>query len=336
MTRRRYNCVVYIMSVIKKLFTSFLLCFLCVANIYAETLRDPRFRDEDISMAIISSSYKQLPDGMYEYLFNIESPELNKGTIAHFSLDVSCNTTFSPTVFSEPPIGNFFTNDSSDGLHLPLQAYGVMYYTYGMGITGDNRLVWGVGIEPGKKAIGYRVLSPVRPGKIRYILEPRMDVDGWDYHTYSVETDEVPDLPDFVTTGIVDGPVCPGNSDMFSGSNYKRSEPSRINNLLRYSEPSKDRFHVKNGTKEVKFTIHYSEEMDPKTFNVEPGYIKHFFNPVPGISQTVMLPLKMNGKDSKKAKFKFEARMIGVATGKDKTKADRMKDKDEFEIRIDD
>ncbi|MDH5546788.1 MAG: hypothetical protein OEZ43_14440 [Gammaproteobacteria bacterium] len=311
-------------------------CSLLVSSLaVSQTLKDPKERDEDLSNTVVRVKVNSLPDGNFEYIYDVESPELNKGEIDTFTLDIGCDHSFSGVVFSESP-SRMFRSMSQDGKHVPIQAYGVMYHTYALAVNAYNEMVWGVEIKPGQNALGYRVISSVGPGNITYKLKPIMEPNGWNFDLYPEDDPLVPTVDDFIVTGTVVGPKCPSHVEQFLGTNKNHKEPEDVNELLSYSSPLKDRFHVKKGTKEIELTVHYSEKMDPKTFNAEPGYIKHFFNPVPGTSQTVMLPLKKNGKDSKKAKFKFEARMIGVATGKDKTKADRMKDMDEFEIRIDD
>lgn len=301
----------------------------------AEVLKDPRLRDEDISRSAISATYSILPDGMYEYLYTIESNKDNKGEIDTFKLDISCQDKFSPVSFSEPPT-KMFENNSIDGMHIPVQHYGVMYATYWLSITGDNQLVWGVGIKPGETARGYRVISPASPGKLKYTLEPLMDADGWDYISYEENDPSVPWIEDFTVTGMITGPACPSKAEIFPGADRQRRESAETNSLLTYSAPLRDRFHVEKGIKEIELMIHYSDKIDPKSFKAVPGYIKHLFDPKPGTTQTVKLPLKKNGKDTKKAKFKLEVHAVDAARGKDKTSFDRMKDKDEFEIRIDD
>jgi len=316
--------------------TGLIVSLSCISLTFAEVLEDPRTRDEDLSNTRISSSYRVLPNGMYEYLYNIESPLTNKGEISTFRLDISCDITFPLAEFTEAARDSF-TNSSKDGKHVPILADGVMYFTGLFGISVRNHLYWGVGIKPGDIAKGYRVISPVAPGKIRYALIPVMHVDGWDYLSFDENDPSVPWIPDFTVSGMIDGPACPSDTSAFPGSNKNEKESLAVNNLLSYSSPIRDRFHVESGTKNVSLTINYGKDIDPKSFKVEPAYLKHYFQPTPGKSEKILLPLKNNDK----TKIKLSVRPIlegenqkGKKTNKITNPAwGRSTDYDEFEIR---
>ena len=289
---------------INNLILSIVFCLSSVAVSNAETLKDPKTRDEDLSHTTVTASYRILPDGMYEYSYDIESPPENIGIIDHFSLDLSCSDTFSATAFSEPPI-RMFKDSSPDGKHVPAQADGVMYHTYSLGISVYNEMYWGIDLKPAQTAKGYRLVSPVGPGEIRYTLDTVLDSDGWDYGLYAEDDPTVPRAEDFTVTGMITGPACPSKMETFPGTNKHEKESEEVNNLLSYSAPLKDRFHVEKGTKEVEFTIHYADNIDPKTFKVKPGRFKSMFDPKPGTRQTVVLPLD---KRHWRTRVKFEAR----------------------------
>lgn len=76
---------------------------------------------------------------------------------------------------------------------------------------------------------------------------------------------------------------------------------------------------------EIILIIHYSPDIDARTFKVEParGGMRSMFNPEPGTSQTVRLPLKEG-----RTKLKLEVFSITDAPGK----KDALRDIDFFEI----
>lgn len=318
---------------------------------YSEALKDPRTRDEDLSKTVITVKTNVLSNGYYEYVYDIQSPVDNKGIIRTFKIDVSCAHDFGSTSYTEEPSQYFKGDYSKDGQHIPLQAYPVYGFTARLAISEYNQLGWLVYMEPGKTAKGFRIVSPAQPGLRRYRLIPSMQPDGWDYNSYNEEDPTVPWIDDFTVTGIISGPACPDDIERYPGTNKHEKESQEINNLLTYSAPLKDRFHVEKSTKEVEFTIHYGDNIDPKTFKVEPRRFESFFSPKAGTKQTVMLPLdkrhwrtrlkfevraKIDGNDKRTPHFGGQ----GFGEGRSKNKhssgtlgLESMKDTDVFEIR---
>ncbi|MBN4080642.1 hypothetical protein JYT31_03155 [Beggiatoa alba] len=307
---------------------------------YAQVLKDPRMRDEDISGTIVSVKVTLLPSGLYEYVYDVTSPETNKGRILDFGIDIACSQNFGAFAYPEPPAPYFSGDFSGDGKHIPIQAYGVKGFTGLMSISKDNKIGWLVAMDPGDIAKGFRIISPAPPGPRTYKLFPSMDTEGWDYDTYEEDPD-VPWTPDFTVYGTITGPSClltpptEPPADRYAGNGHESAE---INDLLTYSAPLRDRFHVSDGTTVYAMTLHYGKNIDPKSFKVAPGKLRDLFNPVAGTSETVQLPLS-----KKKNKFKLKVRLV-----KSKDKADddidkddkkkgkgKTKDKDTFEIRVD-
>jgi hypothetical protein len=137
------------------------------------------------------------------------------------------------------------------------------------------------------------------------------------------------DEEDFNLYGLIMGPSCNESADapiddpqegIFEGT------PPRdygINDVLTYSEPLQSRFSVAANTTSVSMTVHYSSEMDPDTFRVEPGWARELFTPKPGGSETLSLPLNMGLN-----RFRLEAMKEG-GTPSDWSS----RDSDIFEIR---
>ncbi|MDH5219049.1 MAG: hypothetical protein OEX19_15205 [Gammaproteobacteria bacterium] len=317
---------------------------------YPEDLKDPRTRDEDLSKTVITVQTNILSNGYYEYLYDIQTVD-NLGLLSAFSIDVSCAYDFGSTSYMEEPDRYFTGNYSKDGLHIPLQAYSVSGFTARLTISEYNQLGWMVYMKPGKIAKGFRIVSPAQPGLRKYELTPVMDPDGWDYNSYDENDPTVPWIDDFTVTGMITGPACPGDIGSFPGTNKHNKESEEINNLLTYSAPLTDRFHVDKDKKEVEFSIHYADNIDPETFKVEPRRFESLFTPVPGATQTVKLLLD---KRHWRTRVKFEVREInkdknkrgpsfggqGFDEGRSKNKhssgtlgLESMKDTDIFEIR---
>lgn len=306
------------------------------------TLHDPRLRDEDISGTQVNVSVQRLPSGIYEYRYDLVSPATNKGEISNFAVDAKCALDFGQINFQESSDPKFRIDASRDSQHVPLQVYHVEDAT-GQTLAGpasisfDDKIVWFLAMTPGDKVSGLRVLSPAPPGPRQYQLTVAMDTAdlapdgiGYDYSEELANDPATPWIQDFSVTGLITAPACafapPEAQPVFPGNG---DESAAINNLLTYSAPLRDRFVVGPDVTTLAMTIHYSPDIDPKTFKVEPGWARKLFNPQPGQSETVVLPL-----DHKRDLFKLE-----VHTAKDQTpRKDNdldfsFKDRDVFEIR---
>lgn len=309
-------------------------------------LRDPRLRDEDISATEVQVKVNRLPDGLYEYSYDIHSPAVNKGKTLNFGIDIGCNLDFETVDFPEPPDASFRGDFSKDGLHVPVRHYRAVD-TNGVtvagppSISGNNFAGWSLGLLPGESALGLRLVSPAPPSPRSYVLGVAMHTDdiepdgsGWDYETYA-DTPGVPWTDDFKVIGFTTGPACafappdePPEPARFLGNG---EEPEPINELLTYSAPLVDRFHLPADTPSVSMTIHYSSKIDPKTFKVEPGWARSAFDPAPGKTETVALPLK-----EKRSLYKLEVHTVKDQTPRKEDEDDSSyKDRDVFEIRLD-
>lgn len=299
---------------------------------YAEALRDPRLRDEDLSYSTVSVHVVQRQDGFYEYTYDIVNPAENRGAIADFMMDVSCDLDFGQITFPEPryPFDRGSFSDPSQ--HVPVQPYGVTGSTTIQSVTVFNWVSWGMNMGPGRTAKGLRLLSPAPPGPRAYKLVPSVDIEGWDYASYGEDDPTVPWIEDWTVTGTITGPACalapPDEPVRFPGT---ANGPSTDNELLTYSEPLRDRWHAGPEAKEVTFTIHYSALIDPKTFHVEPGWARGQFHPQPGGTETVTLPLK---QAVNKFQLQVQAQTERGPKAKDEHGAP-LADHDVFEIRRD-
>jgi len=176
--------------------------------VYSETLKDPRTRDENISNTIITVTVNKRADGMYEYIYDIESPVTNKGLITSLGIDIACDLDFGEVIFSEHADPLFLRNVSEDGNHVPVQSYGVYAITTHSSISVDNRVSWGMYFKPGQIGKGIKLISPAPPGLRAYRLRPAMSPDGWDYASYDEDDPAVPWIEDFTVTGSITAPAC--------------------------------------------------------------------------------------------------------------------------------
>jgi hypothetical protein len=328
-----------------------LIVALCAETLAEEPipLKDPRLRNEDISGTEVAATVERLPNGFYEYRYDIQASQTNNGDVFYFAIEAGCSLDFGDVQFPEPPFVSPRTrpNASRDGQHVPAQIYPVVDST-GQTLAGpptlsfDNKMVWPLGLRPGDAVLGLRVLSPAPPALRPYALEVSMstgdinpDGSGWAYTDESGDDPLVPWVQDFRVTGMITAPACalpddppPPEPAVFLGTNHQ-AEPEAINGLLTYSTPLRDRLHVAADAQFIEMTIHYAENIDPKTFKVQPGWARNFFNPQPGTTETIMLPLR-----DKKSLFKLEVHPTNDGELRPRDEFDQSyKDKDLFEIR---
>lgn len=309
-----------------------ILCFFVWGVSLAESLQDPRLRDEDLSYTELTVEVNHRSDGFYEYIYGVVSPLENKGNILFISLDISCNLEFPPTPFPEPPDEYDRGSLGEPTQHVPVQSYGVFSGSTFQSVGIDNWVGWGLHMRPGEDVSGLRLLSPAPPGPRSYKIVPAVQPDGWDYGSYEEDDPTVPWIEDWTVTGVITGPACalapPEEPMRFSGT---ANGPSTDNELLTYSEPLRDRWHVGEEVTEVVLTIHYGERIDPKSFRVEPGWARGQFRPEPGGTETVTLPLKQ-------AVNRFHLRATARSERGPKSKDEYgqpLADHDVFEIRRD-
>jgi hypothetical protein len=320
---------------IKNVITVFV-CLLIVQSAQAVELKDATLRDEDISASSISVEYFTRPDGLIEYVYTINHPAENKGEIDELIIDIACDVNFDPIVLPYANGKPGYEGDFSDNtqLHTPVAIHADYGSAAIYAISKNNTALWGTRIPPSKIIIGLRLISSAKPGMRRYEISPWVDYDeSWEFPE---DESLVPDTLDFTITGMIEAPGCPGVTEppetaLYPGATFQ-IEPENINTLLQYRTPQKDRFHVDAGTKEFTLHIFYSEDIDAKTFKVEPAYLKHYFTPAAGTDEQVTLPLK---KDKTKIKLSVHTIKDTVSTRKDNSNHHSYKDTDVFEIRVD-
>ena len=331
----------------KKIEKSLVFGFLVLAGVgssFAVELKDPRFRDEDISRAVLSVETFTRPDGLNEYVYSLDSPLENKGTILTMLVDLTCEETFEQVILPFP-IGaegyDFLPEDATP--HTPTAVVGDFGSSYSYGISVEGSALWAVDLEPGSATSGLRMVSSAEPGLRTYTLTPFMDNDEtWDYPE---EPDpEIPWIEDFTVTGMIAAPGCPGVTEppgdkmRFAGSLDKK-ESETTNELLTYAAPDKDKFHVETGTTNYTVHIYYSEDIDPDTFKVKPKSLRGYFNPSPGLNEMVTLPLEKKKTKIEFSVYSMEAKIDGDTDKSKKSKKSKkdkaqFKDKDKFEIRV--
>lgn len=303
-------------------------------------LRDPHLRDEDISATTVTSTVARLSDGTYEYKYNLAAGTLNKGRVLSFGLDISCTLVFEGYSFPEAPDPHF-TRDLALGMHVPLQPYTLFQNgaAANPSISVISELNWLVGLSPGRKFTGLRLLSPAPPGPRQFRLTVSMDTadveadgSGWDYS----DTEDDPTVPwesDFEVRGITTAPACakapPVPPARFLGNG---NESNAINSILSYSAPLMDQLHVPSNQKSLELHVFYSGDIDAKTFRVEPGNLKGLFHPAPGTDEVVQVPLK----EKKKIVLKLEAKAVSSSEPRKQDPLDHsFVDRDVFTIRRD-
>ena len=285
------------------------LCAWVVAVEAAEPLKDPRLRDENISTTTVTVDVSRNAAGHYVYTYDIDAPISNLGKILTFGVDISCETKpdargFDASDYPRDPALRAIRNFSQDGKHVPVAVDAPAGQAAIVTIAVHNGVGWAVGVEPGDVSRGLTIISPYPPGPRVYTLIPsiRYKEEQWDYSDVAEDDPEVSWLDDWIVTGITTGPACPGEEypddgtepdARFPGSPF-RGQPEQLNELLTYSAPLRDQFHVEAGTRELEMTIHYHETIDPRSFRVTPerNQLRRLFNPRPRTSETVRIPLE--------------------------------------------
>lgn len=272
--------------------TKNLLCFLAllpISSVPAETLKDPRTRDDDISATDVSVEVKRVHGDFFEYVYTLTAPALNKGTISSFAVDLTCPHPAPQVIFPEPPTTYPWDYVSKDGYHAPFQPYPSPTGAAWMLMSLENQLSFLMTTEPGEQHTGYRVLSPFPPMYRLYTLEIGWRTGEYDYENLSKE--ELSALPirdDFYVYGVIEGPGCSSDatpSQLFPGTG---EEPD--DDLMAFEAPLRSAFHTTEDV--VRFRIHYAKDIDPASFRVIPESAKGLFNPVPGESEEVFFKLE--------------------------------------------
>ena len=315
--------------------------FLLVCSGIAQAGKDPAIRDEDISGTEVKVSYHQRSDGLWVYEYSETASDSNKGTVTTFSIDLRCSSAeFNDVSLPYPPSDA----EGYDGVHnseaitptAPQADWGASA-TFGIGT--DNTAYWLLELKPGEHLAYQQLISPTAPGWRQYTLEPAFDVIGWDYPR--IPDPSLPGEEDFIVNGVIAAPGCPGEvppveKPSFPGTLFPTERDGDLNGLLSYTTPLKDRVRVANGTKVVELAIRYRDDLDSKSFQVQPGWAQRFFHPKPGTEETVQLPLKQH---KTRNRFFLEAHPVkalapGAGSEEHGPPAHALKDRDEFEFRV--
>jgi hypothetical protein len=304
---------------------------------------DPRFRDEDISGTEVTVDIVEQSDGLYEYHYRVSAPGSNLGTVQSLSVDISCPEPLPRLDLPPQPTGEgFAASASQDGRHAAVNITGDFGSSFLFGITASNAASWGLGFEPGEARGGLRLVSPYPPTLRKYRLSPAMGPSApWDYSDVDPSDETIPWVDDFTVAGVTEGPGCEpapallSESARFAGTPFPH-ELGGLNDLLSYSEPLRDRLHAELGEGSFALTIHYRDDIDPSSFEVTPASdgIRRLFNPQPGTSQTVYLPLAA-GKNlfrlSAHTRFTLPDQDKGAGAG---GREGASRDIDVFEVRV--
>lgn len=319
-------------------------------SVYAADKKDPYLRDDDISHTTVSVEVGRNELGLFVYKYDLVMPAENTGAVRTFRLDISCdelvdNAGFDPRDFPSDASPSV----SVDHRHVPV-AIDAPWGQSGMfGISEGNAVHWGVVGKPATSKMGLQLISPYPPGAREYRLVPNMRYreEEYDYSGVAEDDDTVPWTNDFTVTGITTGPACPGEEypaggdddgdKLFSGTRFP-GESAESNELLTYSAPLQDQFHQPEGTREVQMTVHYHATIEPRTFRVTPEkhQLRRLFNPRPGTSETVRIPL-----DPGKNRIELQIQSRAVPPGQADKPAQEVRgrdsvsmDRDVFVIRV--
>ena len=305
----------------------------------AQAAKDPATRDEDIAGTEVNVDYHQRGDGLWVYEYSLRAPLSNKGVIDAFSIDLRCDVKFKNTDLPYTAPGT----EGYSGIHntrpiTPTAVQSDWAASAGWGIGVRNSAYWVFATKPGESETNNRLISAAAPGLRVYTLEPEWNVIGWDYPR--IPDPSLPREQDFYVNGVIAGPGCPGEvppveKPSFPGTVHPTERDENLNGLLSYTQPLKDRLRVPAGAREVELSIRYRDDLDPKSFKVQPGWARHFFHPEPGTQETVRLPLKAH---KSRHRFFLEAHPMKTAppragSGEKGPPGHALKDRDEFEFR---
>ena len=313
---------------------------LLVASGVAQAGKDPATRDEDISGTEVKVSYHQRSDGLWVYEYSETAPESNKGTVTTFAIDLHCGVSFNDVSLPYPPSdreGYEGVNNSAPVTPAAPQCdWGACAV---WGIDALNTASWLLSLKPGEHLAYQRLVSPAAPGWRQYTLDPAFEVVGWNYPRIPDPT--LPQRKDFIVNGVIAAPGCPGEvppvkKPSFPGTLFPTERDEDLNGLLSYTKPLKDRVRVAEGTKVVELAIRYRDDLDPKSFKVQPGWAQRYFHPKPGTEETVRLPLKQH---KTRNRFFLEAHPVKASLPRAGSEehdppAHARKDRDEFEFRV--
>ena len=270
-----------------KLLISILFCCFCLSGLVKASEYDL-----DISQSEISVEVSRNGDGNYEYVYTVVASPNNKSKITSLMIDVSCEAEDYGTFrFSEPDDPRFMGNVSTDLKHVPIQPFMKYGQFGGPAVTVDNFVSWPMSLKPGETATGARIVSPMAPGLRTYSIFPSTFKAYQD--TVITGVKRFVNEDDYISQGAIIGPSCPNAlNDLFNGSTSRHGETRQINELITYSSPQSRDVVLSKAESLLILEIHYSRQIDAKTFVAKPEAYKKYFSPVPGTSQTVKIKLE--------------------------------------------
>ncbi|MBD3647777.1 MAG: hypothetical protein HUJ31_10070 [Pseudomonadales bacterium] len=259
--------------------------------------KDPINRDESIDQTTASAVVSKTTGGLYEYVYTIDSSVDNQGTIANFSLDVSCDLDFGDVTLppEEPHLGN--PDASADGKHVPIVTYSAPDVASAIGISTRNKALWVLGVKPGQVVSGFKLVSQAPPGLRTYTMEPDISTWGWRYDLYEPGDPRIKWLQDYRVTGEVIGPACKLDDDPEIAFLGAAEEPFGINRLLAYATPINAAIEL-TAAESLELIVFYDQGIDAKTFKgrLNGKDISSLFSPEAGPFEKVIVtgPWKKN------------------------------------------
>jgi hypothetical protein len=184
-----------------------------IGGSFATDLKDPQFRDEDISNLNLSVEYFTRTDGLIEYVYRLESPIDNKGEISDLIIDLACSEGFEPA--SPPPLpdtAEYFPLQDGTPAHTPSAVTADSTESSLYGINGGAQAFWSFDMMPGEVRTTLRIVSPAEPGIRAFTVSPWMESTGWNYPDHGEDIGEEqgwPRIDDFIVTGMIAAPGCP-------------------------------------------------------------------------------------------------------------------------------
>ena len=182
----------------------------------AEDIKDPLYRDESIAGVEITVDVRRLPSGNWEYLYDITSPDTNKGTVIEFRLDLSecVNADELAEQYElvepppDPPAMDFHGYAQSPREFPPTYLYSVYGKTSPGRFARSSDAAWFMQLKPGQSIEDLKIVSVAGPQQRAYRFLPSWSSGDWDYGKYFGTQTELPRQNDFAVEGTVIGPGC--------------------------------------------------------------------------------------------------------------------------------
>ncbi len=275
----------------------------------------------DLSPVTVRVEYSINKNGQWEYRYSVTNDSQHR--LSQFLLDLVCEHSQSIADDEVPaPQGEGFIDLAKypeiellrKGVHVPATlsaAYGAAAF---WGISVNNEAFWYMKTAPGSISEGLLLVSKGQPTMRKYTITPYFELD-MSREDGAPEADEE---NSYALYGLIIGPSCEESTDVppeepnnpvFEGTPPGAFGLYGVNHVLTYATPTQSQLSVPANQTDIALTVHYAGDMDPASFKVEPGWTRELFNPVPGSSETVMLPLKPGLN-----RFRLEANLMDNET----------------------